>query len=180
MHVVTIVLACAGAVLAAGFALWRAPALPGAWSLLGIALIPSIASIFNVHVSGMFLVSMLAIAVWGVKNRHVAGIPAITIGVCLNLLVMAVHAGAMPIDTAVLAQLGESVTPGTVLYGSKDVAVASSRLWLLSDWIALSARGYTVVISPGDAIICAGIVWWLLGSRAGKDHRYACSSARVA
>jgi hypothetical protein len=181
MHPLTLALACAVAALAAALAFWRAPRMPRAWALLAVALVPIVASLFGLRWPGMFLLSVAAIVAWGVRNRDIAGAPLIAAGACLNVLAMALHGGAMPIDTGVLARLGEVAAPGTVLDGSKDIAVASSPIWLLSDWIALAARGYTVVVSPGDVVVFAGIMWWLLASRrSGKDHEHARHGTRMA
>jgi hypothetical protein len=95
----------------------------------------------------------------------VRGAPIVALGVGLNLVVMAFHGGAMPIHTDVLASIGQVAAPGTILVGSKDVAVQSSLLWLLSDWIVIRYGAATIVLSPGDLILFAGVMWWLLFSR---------------
>src|SRR5699024_7453085 len=111
----------------------------------------------GLQVPWLFLISMGSVGVWGMRNRSVGGIPLVVAGVCLNVLVMILHGGRMPIETSVLARLGEVVSPGTVLRGSKYIAVESSPLWMLSEWITLSARGYSFVVSPGDVLVMAGL-----------------------
>jgi len=178
-----LVLALAGvlAALAAGLALWRSPQLPRVWPLLAIALTPLVGSILNLRLPGMFFVSMGAIGLWCLWNRGIAGIPLLAIGVSLNLVAMAAHGGAMPIYVDVLARLGQIVTPGTVLHASKDVAVASSPLWVLSDWMVLSFGRSAIILSPGDLLVIIGIAWWLLYSRdPRKDERYARINHRAA
>src|SRR6476659_7624356 len=72
---------------------------------------------------------------WCLCNRALAGVPAVALGVIMNLLIMAFHGGAMPIYADTLADIGHSFAPGTLLMGSKDVVVQSAALWSLSDWL---------------------------------------------
>jgi Family of unknown function (DUF5317) len=181
MSLPLLVLAGIMAGAAAGLALWRSPQLPRAWPLLAIALTPLMASILNLRVFGMFFVSMGAIALWCFWNRGIAGVPILAIGVGLNLLAMAAHGGSMPIYADLLAPFGEVVAPGTILRGSKDIAVVSSPLWMLSDWIVLPYGRYALIVSLGDLLVLIGIVWWLLYSHdSRKDKRYARHNYRAA
>jgi hypothetical protein len=88
----------------------------------------------------------------------------VAVGVIMNLLVMAVHGGAMPIHADTLARIGHSFVPGTLLMGSKDIVVQSAVLWLLSDWLVLPAGATTYVASPGDLVVIVGVIWWLMFS----------------
>jgi hypothetical protein len=181
MHLLTLGLACAVAASAAAVTFWRTPRMPRDSYLLLVALLPLVASIAGIQLPWLFLLSMVSVGVWGMRNRRVGGIPLVVAGVCLNVLAMVLHGGRMPIETSVLARLGEAVSPGTALHGSKDIAVESSRLWVLSDWIVLSARGYSFVVSPGDVLVMAGLFWWLLADRGmRKDKTHAGCSSRTA
>jgi hypothetical protein len=160
-------LALAGALLA----LWRPPRMPRYWLLLAIAAVPQLGGLLGVWLPGMFLVSVGAIFAWCICNRAVAGIPAVALGVIMNLLVMAFHGGAMPIHAATLARVGYDFAPGTLLMGSKDVVVDSALLWLLSDWLVLPAGVATYVASPGDLVVIVGVIWWLLFSHSQERER---------
>src|SRR5690348_11068226 len=131
MFVITVALA--GALIAAALAIWRQPQLPRYGPLLAIAVVPQIGSILGVRITGMFLVSIGTIGLWCYCNFGIAGVRIVALGVGLNSLVMAAHHGAMPIDRDLLAQLGQAVSPGTLLPYSKDVVIAGSPLWMLSD-----------------------------------------------
>lgn len=171
-----VILACAMAGGAAAIAFWRPPRLPRGWPLLVVALVPPVGSIFGLWLPGMFLAAMGVLGLWCLWNRSIPGIPIIGLGIGLNLLVMAIHRGAMPIHTDLLAQWGEPAAPGTLLRGSKDVAVASSPLWMLSDWIVVPLGGkYAIVASPGDLLAVFGVAWWLMRSRQSGKGQSVCS-----
>lgn len=170
-----------GFVLLAGLvALWRSPQMPRYWLLLVVAAVPQIASIFGSRSLALFLLSVVALAVWFLCNWKIAGVPLVALGIGLNLLVMAFYGGSMPIRADILAQGGAMAAPGTVLLGSKNVVVQSSPLWLLSDWIILSVGGWRLIASPGDLIAFVGIIWWLLLSRrVEQEPAYVPLSQRI-
>jgi hypothetical protein len=153
------------ALCSAGVALWRTPQMPRYWPLLAVAVVPQIGSLFGIIIPWMFLGAIAAILIWCFCNWALRGAPIVALGVGLNLVVMAFHGGAMPIHADVLASIGQVAAPGTLLVGSKDVAVQSSMLWLLSDWIVIWFGANTIVLSPGDLILFTGVIWWLLFSR---------------
>jgi len=168
MYLLISYLACAcGAAL---LALWRVPRMPCSLLLLAIAAVPQLGAILGIRIPGMFLVSAVALVAWLLRNRSIAGVPTVAAGSLLNLLPMALHGGAMPVHPETLLALGRVATPGTLLGGSKDI-VAASPLWLLSDWLIVPIDGWRIVASPGDLIVCIGVVWWLLYSRHPKEER---------
>ena len=164
MTVLLLYMLCA--VAGAFVAFWRPPRMPRYWLLLAIAAVPQLGNLLGVWITGMFLVSVGAIFVWCICNRAIAGVPAIAVGVVMNLLVMAFHGGAMPIHAATLAQIGYVVAPGTLLMGSKDLVVETATFGLLADWLVLPAGITTFVASPGDLVVLIGVIWWLLFSHA--------------
>ena len=159
-----VAIAFVGALVSAAIAIWRKPQLPGYWPVLALALLPQIANLVGLRVAGMFFWAMVAVFVWCMLNYAVSGALVVALGVGMNLLPMAWHSGYMPIRTDILAEIGQIVSPGTVLLGSKDIAVLSSPLWLLSDWIIVRLPSGPIVASPGDAVVVFGIVWWLVFS----------------
>lgn len=153
-------LALAGAILA----FWRPPRMPRYTLLLLIAGVPQLGGIFGVWIPGMFLVSVTMVALWCLCNRDIPGILVVAGGVIANMLPMALHGGAMPIDAAVLARTGHVFEPGTLLMGSKDIVVTDSFFWVLSDWIVLAAHPITIIASPGDLFVLVGMLCWLVFS----------------
>ena len=152
------VCALVGAVLA----FWREPRLPRYNLLLVIAAVPQLGVLLGVRIPGMFLVSVAAVAIWCLANRALAGVPAVAVGLAMNLLVMALHGGAMPIHIETLARLGLAAAPGTLLPGSKDIVVQTSLLGLLADWLILRAGPASFVARAGDLVVVLGLLWCLL------------------
>ncbi|HNP73568.1 MAG TPA: DUF5317 family protein [Kouleothrix sp.] len=166
-------IALAGALCSAVVALWRKPATPRGWPLLLLALAPQLAALLSRPQPGLFFCSMVAVFGCCLCNLALPGAALAATGVGLNLLAMAWHGGAMPIRTDILAAVGVSAAPGTLLHASKDIAVLASPVWLLSDWIIIPLPRGPLVASPGDFLIVAGVTWWLLFSRLEKEHDYA-------
>ncbi len=150
-------------------ALWRSPQMPGQWPLLVGAMLPQALGLLGVSVPGAFVLSAILLFAWLWCNRGVAGMPIIALGAFLNFFVMAFHQGSMPILAGVLADYGFNIAPGTIVNGSKDIVVADSALWWLSDWIVLSLRPpYVIFISPGNIVIGLGLIYWLIFSHNKK------------
>jgi hypothetical protein len=175
-----------GGLLSGALAFWRRPQMPRYWPLLAAAAVPQIGNLAGIRIQGMFFAAIAIIGIWCVYNRTIPGTWVVAVGIGLNLLVMGFHDGLMPIRADGLAAFGYSAAPGTVLVGSKDVVIDTSALWMLSDWIILPLGVTKVVVSPGDLIIVAGVVWWLLCSpqpekrQAHVDTLNQTSHARTA
>lgn len=152
------------ALVAGALAIWRTPRLPRYTLLLAIATVPQVGSVAGIDVPGMFLVSAGAVLAWAIANRTLPGVAVVGAGVLLNMVVMGLHGGAMPIRADILAAIGQVVEPGTRLVGSKDVVVETTVLWLLSDWLTVRSELITIVASPGDLVVVAGLLIWLIFS----------------
>jgi hypothetical protein len=150
-------------------ALLRPPQMPRYAPLLAIAAVPQVGSLFGIWIPGMFAISVVAFCAWCLCNQSIPGVLTVALGVTLNLLVMAFHDGAMPIQADVLAAVDSAVPVGSLLWGSKDVVVHAPPLASLSDWMVFSAGTRTLIASPGDLIAGAGILHWLLFSRSTKE-----------
>lgn len=166
---------------AAVIALWRPPRLPRGWMLLVIAAVPHLLSLYGSYSISLFLASAVLLGGWCWVNRAIPGITIIGAGIGLNLFVMALHGGRMPVDAGILAPLGYAAEPGTLLSYSKDIVIQDSPFWLLSDWIVLPIGQRVIIASPGDAVIGLGIVWWLVRSHTPeKEPRDAATNIRTA
>jgi hypothetical protein len=150
-------------------ALLRPPRMPRYAPLLAIAAVPQVGSLFGIWIPGMFAISVVAFCAWCLCNQTIPGVLTVALGVMLNLLVMAFHDGAMPIQADVLTAAGGASPAGSVLWGSKDIVVHSAPLASLSDWMIFSSGAHTLIASPGDLIAGAGILYWLLFSRSTKE-----------
>jgi hypothetical protein len=172
---------CAIALVCGLIALVRAPRVPRYWLLLIIAAVPQCGLVLGIHIPGMVIVSAICVALWGMANTVIAGLPAAAAGMLLNLLAMALHNGRMPIAADLLARLGTQATPGSALLGSKDIVVDASPLIWLSDHIVLRAGPLDLIASPGDLIVVIGILWWLLASpepQRSRDHAVSAPDRR--
>lgn len=173
-------LAVIGGMIAAALAVARAPRLPRAWPMLVIAAIPAVMLLFGVHHTMLCVAAIIGLVVWTHRNWWLAGVPIIATGALLNLAVMALHNGAMPITDATLHALGYTAPVGTLLFGSKDVVVEPSVLTVFGDWIIVSlGTSRVMVASPGDVVLAVGLLWWLWFSGTSKRGFHDVRSASV-
>jgi hypothetical protein len=119
--------------------------------------------------------TMLLAFVW--CNRRQPGFLWLGLGLALNLWVIALNGGLMPISPDMASRLNPGIPAhtweiGSRLGNSKDVILpaAETRYWLLSDrfFLALPAWiSYRVAFSLGDMLIAAGAFWllWAMGGR---------------
>lgn len=106
-------------------------------------------------------------------NIKRAGLPWLGLGLLLNLLVIALNGGMMPISPETLRQLYPAAAQGAWQEGlrfgiGKDIVlpVAQTNLAFLSDTLTLPGWfPYKLAFSVGDILIAAGAMWFLL--RAG-------------
>jgi hypothetical protein len=157
----------------------RSPDLRLVW-LVPIAFLPQWLA-FNLPATRRFATDNLAAAVlvssqalllvFAWHNRRQPGFWALGTGLALNLTVIVLNGGLMPVSPEIVAQLlpdvpvdawqvGERVGWNTVL------PVAGTRLWLLSDHLLLPAWfPYRKALSIGDILIAGGAFWylWALG-----------------
>jgi hypothetical protein len=163
------------------------------WLLL-IAVIPQL---FAFHIPGtsdnvpdqtavVILVSsqtLLLIFVWA--NRHLPGFWALGTGLVLNLLVIMLNGGLMPISPETVERMIPEATLqpdliGVRLGSSKDVLlpVFNTNLWWLSDLFVIPWISYKVAFSLGDVLISIGVFWlfWSHGNIDEVQARYIRST----
>jgi len=114
------------------------------------------------------IASQLTLFVFAWFNRRLPGMPILLIGLILNLIVMAVNGGFMPISPQTAERLvGEEIvsnlTPGN-RFGFKDILLPTheTRLELLADrFLPPAGLPYQVAFSLGDIFIAFGAFWIL-------------------
>jgi hypothetical protein len=157
----------------------RTPDLRFAW-LVPIAFLPQLLA-FNLPVTrrlitdnlaaGALVSSQALLLVFAWSNRNQSGFWALGIGLALNLSVIALNGGLMPVSPDVVAELLPDTSAATWQVGERIgwnvvLPVSSTRLWWLSDHLLMPAWSpYRKALSIGDLLIAGGAFWflWSLG-----------------
>lgn len=117
-------------------------------------------------------------------NRRQPGMWLLGVGLMLNLLVIILNGGFMPISPETLLAMGippDQWAIGQRLGLSKDLVqlVADTNLWFLSDWL-LSPAWYPQkgAFSIGD--VCTGVgVFWVLWAAADPQRKDQSRSENI-
>jgi hypothetical protein len=102
-------------------------------------------------------VSALAALAFCARNIRLDGVPLITLGLLLNALVVTLN-GAMPVSIAAAARANVAIAP--IASGDDarhSIAGPGSSLRGLGDTIPVPVPWRPEVVSPGDALIAAGL-----------------------
>jgi hypothetical protein len=125
---------------------------------------------FSQDLAALALVgSLLLLVVFAWCNRERVAFYWMGIGLLLNLAVIVLNGGLMPISPRTIEQVyphaeADSWQVGNQLYGSKNVVLepAETRLELLADRFVLPGDfRYRVAFSLGDVLIAIGVFWLL-------------------
>ncbi len=154
---------------------YRAPDLRHIW-LVPTALLPQLAVTYWPRLldglpkaaAGVILPLSLAgflVFVW--MNLRVPGMPVLLVGLMLNLAVISLNGGWMPLSPETASQLPGGAPPAAALGTRVDdksilLEPENTRLEFLADrYLLPDIRGYRAAISIGDIFIAAGAFWLL-------------------
>jgi hypothetical protein len=156
---------------------YRAPELKKIWLVLAAVLpqllifqIPFTAKWFSSSWAAVVLVaSQLVLLVFIWFNRDKAGIKILGLGLALNLLVITLNGGLMPIAPETVLALYPEIPLSAWQIGSRPgmsknilLPAGDTRLAWLSDSILLPEWfPWTRALSPGDLFIVLGVFWLL-------------------
>lgn len=105
----------------------------------------------------LYLLSFLCVMIGLILNHRLPGFKFITFGVFLNLLVILLNHGSMPVFSGTVQFL---TTHGFPASSIRAHAISQSVwYWWLADWIPVPFY----LMSPGDILVGLGIirlVWW--------------------
>jgi hypothetical protein len=156
---------------------WTVPTFRHPWLVI-LAFLPQFFGLYlpatrswgsdNLDAVGLIL-SLLLLMVFCWFNRQLSGVWLLALGLALNLVVMGLNGGFMPISPQ---SASRQVPPETLAslasgdrFGFKDILLlpGQTRLAWLSDFLLLpKGFPYQVAFSPGDVLIATGAFWCLL------------------
>jgi len=163
----------------------RSPELRLAWLVL-VAFLPQLLAFHLPATRGLVTDALASVAlvssqalllVFAWLNRNQPGFWALGIGLALNLLVISLNSGLVPVSPDIVPLLLPNAPPeawgvGDRLGWNIVLPTADTRLWWLSDYILLPAWfPIRKALSVGDVIIAGGAFWllWTLGGSEASD-----------
>ncbi len=122
--------------------------------------------------------SQAGLLVFALANFNKPGFWLLSLGLALNLTVIVLNGGLMPISPETVRVIFPDAPAGAMVIGErlgtgKDIllTVEQTRLWAFSDRFLIPyGPGYHVAFSAGDAIVALGVIaaFWAIGAPANQ------------
>ena len=165
---------------------YRVPELSRTWLVL-VAVAPQLLIFQIPYTAGWFsdtwasavlVISQLLLLGFVWFNRDLVGFRILGLGLILNLLVIILNGGLMPLAPETAQALYPEVSPSAWQIGSRPgmsknilLLYENTRLAFLSDSILLPAWfPWTRALSPGDLLIALGVFWLLAVESPAKPN----------
>lgn len=118
----------------------------------------------------VMLASYLILLLVFLMNKHLKGFPWIAAGSALNGLAIALYGGKMPVFMPLAEKLNLELT-------IKHAFVEQlNPLTILGDWIpVVTPYGRNFLISPGDTLIYAGVLIFMLSKTCKSTTQQECN-----
>jgi hypothetical protein len=142
-------------------------------------------SLPNWIVSCALVASQLLLLAFAWMNRRLAGFWLLGVGLLLNMAVVLLNGGLMPISPETVMRLAPNAAPGSWIIGerfgsNKDVVLPEAQTilaflsdrFILPNWFLKGSSGNAIAaFSIGDVVISLGAFWvlWSFGARADKS-----------
>ncbi len=157
---------------------WQLPALNSAW-LVVVAFLPQIFFFYipstrkgipDTLAAAGLITSQVLLLVFCWLNRRLEGMWLLALGLGLNLLVIALNGGFMPISPQTASRLVPEAVLARLQIGGrfglgKDILLPSENtrlVWLSDHFLPPSWSPYQVAFSFGDILIAVGAFWLTL------------------
>lgn len=123
--------------------------------------------------------SQIALIFLFLLNRHLPGAKLFALGITLNVLVMVVNGGWMPVtpDTYHFVHPERSIVEQTRPGSSKNIILPRSEtnLWILSDIIPVTLPWRRTAMSFGDVLLIVGVAQFIFQVTAKKEDKWFTS-----
>ena len=127
--------------------------------------------------SAALIISQVLLLLFSLLNRKQRAFCALGLGLVLNLLVIALNGGLMPVSPETLAQMRldrpvDTLQIGERVGGSKDILLPADQTrfaWLSDRFLLPNWFPYQAAFSLGDVLIVIG-AFWLLWSAGGPKQ----------
>lgn len=148
---------------------------------IAFALPATRSSLPDVTVSALFSFSQVFLLAFSILNIRNKSFWPMILGVVLNILVISLNGGWMPISPETVQKLLPNAPAGSWMIGSrlgngKDIVLAreATKLWFFSDHLTLPEWvHYGLAFSVGDLLMSTGVIWllWSMGRKTKSTSK---------